>query len=231
MTEQNDKTLPKKSRFGWRHVLGIAFIAVIVTALISAWWVKQNIYASQFEPTRLSAKEQQVLDSKLARLEESAVKEKPSLKKAKPDQPWMSLEPEPYSEDNAKREISLSEKELNALIAKDPETAKRVAIDLADDLLSVKLLVPVDDDFPILGGKTLRLFFGVTLSYGKNWPIVAIRGVSLGGVPLPSAWWGDIKNKNLVEEFGSEGGFWDLFSKGVEDIKIREGHLRIKLKE
>ena len=231
MIEQNDKTLPKTSRFGWRHVLGIAFIAVIVTALISAWWVKQNIYASQFEPTRLSAKEQQVLDSKLARLEESAVKEKPSLKKAKPDQPRMSLEPESYSEDNAKREISLSEKELNALIAKDPETAKRVAIDLADDLVSVKLLVPVDEDFPILGGKTLRLFFGVTLSYGKNRPIVAIRGVSLGGVPLPSAWWGDIKNKNLVEEFGSEGGFWDLFSKGVEDIKIREGHLRIKLKE
>ena len=231
MTEQNDKALPKKSRFGWRHVLGIAFIAIIVTALILAWWVKQNIYASQFEPTRLSAQEQQVLDSKLARLEESAVKEKRYVKKAKPYQPSMSLEPEPYSEDDAKREISLSEKELNALIAKDPETAKRVAIDLADDLVSVKLLVPVDEDFPILGGKTLRLFFGVTLSYGKNRPIVAIRGVSLGGVPLPSAWWGDIKNKNLVEEFGSEGGFWDQFSKGVEDIKIREGHLRIKLKE
>ncbi len=61
--------------------------------------------------------------------------------------------------------------------------------------------------------------------------MVAIRGVSLGGVPLPSAWWGDIKNKNLVEEFGSEGGFWDQFSKGVEDIKIRQEHLWIKLKE
>lgn len=87
-----------------------------------------------------------------------------------------------------KEEISLSEKELNALIAKDSETAKRVAIDLADDLVSVKLLVPVDEDFPILGGKTLRLFFGVTLSFKDDRPIVAVRGVSLGGVPLPSAW-------------------------------------------
>lgn len=231
MTEQDSKTLPKKSRFGWRHVLGIAFIGIIVTALLSAWWVKQNIYASHFEPTRLSAKEQQVLDSKLAKLEESAVKEKPAIKKAKPYHQSVPLEPERYSEDDAKREISLSEKELNALIAKNPETAKRVAIDLADDLVSVKLLLPVDEDFPILGGKTLRLFFGVTLSYKEDRPTVAIRGVSLGGVPLPSAWWGDIKNKNLVEEFGSEGGFWDLFSKGVEDIKIREGHLWIKLKE
>jgi hypothetical protein len=231
MTEQDSRTPPKKSRFGWRHVLGIAFIAIIVVALLSAWWVKQNIYASQFEPTSLSAKEQEVLDSKLARLEKSGVKEKSSAKKAKSYHQNMPLEPEPYSEDDAKREISLSEKELNALIAKDPETAKRVAIDLADDLVSVKLLVPMDKDFPILGGKTLRLFFGVTLSYKENRPIVAIRGISLGGVPLPSAWWGDIKNKNLVEEFGSEGGFWDQFSKGVQDIKIREGHLRIKLKE
>jgi len=231
MTEQDSKTLPKKSRFGWRHVLGIAFIAIIVAALLSAWWVKQNIYASQFEPTRLSAKEQQVLDSKLAKLEKSAVKEKPTIKKAKPYHQSVPLEPERYSEDDAKREISLSEKELNALIAKNPETAKRVAIDLADDLVSVKLLLPVDENFPILGGKTLRLLFGVTLSYKEDRPTVAIRGVSLGGVPLPSAWWGDIKNKNLVEEFGSEGGFWDLFSKGVEDIKIREGHLWIKLKE
>jgi hypothetical protein len=71
----------------------------------------------------------------------------------------------------------------------------------------------VDENFPILGGKTLRLFFGVTLCDKADRPIVAIRGVSLGGVPLPSAWWGDIKNKNLVEEFGSEGGFWDQFSK------------------
>ena len=231
MTEQEFQTLPKKSRFGWHHVLVIAFIAIIVSALLSAWWVKQNIYASQFEPTRLSVKEQQVLDSKLDKLEVSAVREKPPVRKAKPYHPSRPLEPERYSEDDGKREISLSEKELNALIARDPETAKRVAIDLADDLISVKLLVPMDEDFPILGGKTLRLFFGVTLSYKENRPIVAIRGVSLGGVPLPSAWWGDIKNKNLVEEFGSEGGFWDQFSKGVEDIKIREGHLRIKLKE
>ena len=231
MTDQDLKTIPKKSRFGWRHILGIVFIAIIVTALLSAWWVKRNIYAPQFKPTRLSAQEQQVLDSKLATLEESAGKEKPSVNKVIPDHARVPIEPEPYREDNAKREIRLSEKELNALIAKDPETAKRVAIDLADDLVSVKLLIPVDEEVPIVGGKTLRLFFGVRLSYAEGRPIVAISGVSLGGVPLPSAWWGDIKNKNLVEEFGSEGGFWDQFSKGVADITVRDGQLRIKLKE
>ena len=106
----------------------------------------------------LSAKEQQVLDSKLAKLEKSAVKEKPAIKKAKPYHQSVPLEPERYSEDDAKREISLSEKELNALIAKNPETAKRVAIDLADDLVSVKLLLPVDEDFLSLAGKHCGCF-------------------------------------------------------------------------
>ena len=89
----------------------------------------------------------------------------------------------------------------------------------------------MDEDFPILGGKTLRLKAGVTLIYESKRPVVVMRGISLGGVPLPKAWWGDIKNKNLVEEFGSEGGFWDQFSRGVENIKIHEGQLWVKLKE
>jgi hypothetical protein len=40
-----------------------------------------------------------------------------------------------------------------------------------------------------------------------------------------------MKNKNLVNEFGSEDGFWQIFSEGVEDIQVKDGHIRIKLKE
>jgi len=57
------------------------------------------------------------------------------------------------------------------------------------------------------------------------------RGVSLGGIPLPNAWLGNLKHKNLVDEFGTEGGFWKLFAEGIEDINVKEGHIRIKLKE
>ncbi len=48
---------------------------------------------------------------------------------------------------------------------------------------------------------------------------------------MPNAWLGYMKNKNLVEEFGTDGGFWQLFAEGVRDIKVREGHIRIRLKE
>ena len=222
---------PSNSRIGLLQVLGIMFIVVMVTIGLTAWWMNKNIYAAPFTPTELSTTEQHILESKMAKLTEQ---DKPSMVILENETitPNASrLEPEAYTEDDKKREISLSEKELNALIAKDPETAQHVAVDLADDLVSVKLLVPMDQDFPLLGGKTLRLNLGVVLKYANNKPIVAIRGMSLGGVPVPQSWWGDIKNVNLVEKFGAEGGFWDQFSKGVENISVEEGQFRVKLKE
>ena len=69
------------------------------------------------------------------------------------------------------------------------------------------------------------------LGYENGRPVVALKGVSLGGIPIPNAWLGNLKNRNLVKEFGSEGGFWKLFSDGVADLKVREGHILIKLKE
>jgi len=56
------------------------------------------------------------------------------------------LTPEPYTEEGASREIRLTERELNGLVANTPDIAERVAIDLSDDLVSVKQVLPVDDE-------------------------------------------------------------------------------------
>jgi len=53
----------------------------------------------------------------------------------------------------------------------------------------------------------------------------------MGGIPIPNAWLGSIKNVDLVREFGGQGGFWDLFSRGVEDIRVLNGSLFVKLRE
>jgi hypothetical protein len=92
-------------------------------------------------------------------------------------------------------------------------------------------VVPIDEEIPVLGGKTLRLNLGVVLKYENERPVVALKGVSLGGIPLPNAWLGNLKNKNLVKEFGTEAGFWKLFSDGVADLKVKRGRILIKLKE
>ena len=232
--DNKDENIPEpatpKIRFGLLQVMGIVAMVIIITALLTAWWVKYYIYASQFTPTVLTVREQKALDSKLAKLEATANKALVVTKEKKHGK-GVPLEPEAYSEEGAKREISLTEKELNALIANNPEVAQWVAVDLSDNLISVKLVVPMDEEIPVLGGKTLRLNLGVILKYEDGKPVVAFKGVSLGGIPLPNAWLGNLKNKNLVKEFGAEGGFWKLFSDGVADLKVQEGHILIKLKE
>ena len=234
MEEINNKnTAPavKEKRFGWLSTVGILVVVIFITAVLAAWWVKHNIYASTFTPTQLTSKEQQVLDGKLAKLEESAHKDAAVQRTAKSGEPNAPLEPEPYTEKGAVREISLTEKEVNALIAKEPDMSRRVAVDLSENLVSVKVVMPMDREIPVLGGKTLRLNLGVGLSYEKGKPTVALRGVSLGGIPLPNAWLGNLKHKNLVDEFGTEAGFWKLFAEGIDDIQVKDGQIRIKLKE
>ena len=74
---------------------------------------------------------------------EATVNKGPVVPKKKKQDKEAPLEPEAYSEEGAKGEISLTEKELNALIANNPEVAQRVAIDLSENLISVKLVVPM----------------------------------------------------------------------------------------
>ena len=212
--------------------LGICAAIFVILALLGVLWIRHNLYAYPFTPTILNEQEQRVLDRKLETLQHNLQGQETSLPERYPEpKDEGPLQPEPYAEDLAKREIRITEKELNALIAKDEETAKRVAIDLARDMLSVKLVVPVDNELPLVGGKTLRLHCGVTVGYREGKPIVALRGVSIGGIPIPNAWMGNIKNIDLVREFGGQGGFWHAFAEGVADIRVSDGSLYIKLKE
>jgi len=220
----------KKPQSGCLRLLGFTAVALFVIVLIIAGWVKYNIYASTFTPTQLNTTERKTLDSKLALLEKSAQRD-PQIGKMKHGSSSGAMQPERYNEEGARRTISLTEKELNAMIANTPDVAERVAIDLSDDLLSLKLVVPMDEEIIFIGGKTLRLHVGIILSYKNNKPVIAIKGVSLGGIPIPNAWLGHIKEKNLVEEFGTEGGFWNLFAEGIKDIQVKEGHILISLNE
>ena len=117
------------------------------------------------------------------------------------------------------------------MIATNTDLADKFAVDLADNLVSARLLIPVDPDFPVLGGKTLRARAGVEVAYREGRPVVRIRGVSLMGVPMPNAWLGGLKNIDLVQEFGAEKGFWKAFADGVESISVREGRIHIVMKE
>ncbi|MGB6137034.1 MAG: arginine N-succinyltransferase, partial [Shewanella sp.] len=92
-------------------------------------------------------------------------------------------------------------------------------------------LIPIPHDFPVMAGEILRVNTGLDIRLDANRrPVVALVGVSLMGVPIPNAWLGNMKNVNLVSEFGDRG-FWNTFADGVDDIQIRDGELYIKLRQ
>lgn len=224
----------RRTGFSGLQVAAIVVVAVVVTAGLSVWVLRTWVFPSRFEPVELSVREEQVLDAKLRRLgvEPADWARRPAPESEAPPRPEPPLAPEPYREDPEDRRIGISERELNALLAHNTDLAERLAIDLSHDLASAKLLIPVDPDFPVFGGRILRVNAGVELRMEAGRPVVMLRGISLMGVPLPNAWLGNLKHVDLVERFGAQqGGFWRAFAAGVEEMQVREGELKLVLAE
>ncbi len=228
LAETSQAPVEKKGLSGFK-IFGIVLLAMLVAIAIAFFAIKAYFFPGNFNPVELSVKEQQTLTSKLSVLglgdmsvgqESPATEEKPT-----------ALQPERYSESDADREVSFSQREVNALVANNTDMAERLAIDLSEDLVSAKMLVPMDEDMPLVGGKTLKLKAGLGLSYEDERAVVVLKGVSVMGVPVPNAWLGGMKNIDLVKEFGGEQGFWKAFADGIDYLDVKDGSLTIKLKE
>jgi len=50
------------------------------------------------------------------------------------------------------------------------------------------------------------------------------------GAPIPNAWLGNLKNVDLVNDFGLDSGFWKTFAACVEYVNVQDGMLKLKLK-
>lgn len=212
----------KKSRWG-QNLIIVILVAAVASAL-TYFLVTRYLFPRQFHPVELNSRETAALDAKLRRLD-------PMQRRTAEAKGTESLKPERYDESGAGREISFTNREINALLATNTDLARKLAIDLSEDMASAKLLIPLDPDLPFFGGKTLKVTAGLELRYVNQKPVVALKGVSIWGVPLPNAWLGGIKNVDLIQEFGMEKGFWNTFAAGVEHIKISDGRLTLKLKE
>ena len=217
----------------WPQVVLIVLVTILVTIAATYWFLTSYVFAREFKPVELSVKEERVLEEKLRTLGyEVDVKQSQRNGDGSPEIDERGfLKPERYSEIGASREVSFNERELNALLAKNTDLAKKLAIDLSNDLVSAKLLVPLEEDFPVLGGKTLRFNAGVEMAYANEKPVIVLKGVSVMGVPVPNAWLGGLKNIDLVGEFGADEGFWKSFAEGVDNIQVEDGRIKIKLKE
>jgi plasmid maintenance system antidote protein VapI len=233
MNSDSNLTETGKRSSGLKTAL-IVLVTIIVTAALTFWILRTYIFPAEFRPVELSAREEQVLEEKLERIDTIQSRHTRGAAKSAQradDAAAEALEPEAYSEAGASRTITLSERELNGMLAKNTDLAKKLAIDLSENLMSAKLLVPVDEDFPVMGGQILKVRAGMELAYRNNRPIVILKGISIMGVPVPNAWLGGIKNIDLVEYYGTDSGFWKAFADGVDNIEIKDGSVTLLLKE
>ena len=212
-------------RSGWTLffiVFAAMLAAIIVGLLLARWW----LFPGPHEPVALKADEQVVVNQKL----EALGVQQDAFPQAAPAN-GEALEPQPYSEAGASREVRFTERELNGLLAKNTDLAQKLAIDLSDNLASARLVLPIDPDFPIMGGQTLRMNAGLEVSFADGRPRIVLQGVSAWGVPLPNAWLGNLKQVDLVAQYGAQDGFWKAFADGIETIDVRDGQLYVKLRE
>ena len=214
-----NKSYTNEKKSGCARTVLLVVVIAMLTSVVTVWAASVYLFPKKFKPVSLSEREERVLDEKLVQLDTSR------------NTGNASLTPERYSEEGANREVSFNEREVNALLARNTDLAHKLAIDLSQDLISAKLLVPMDPDFPMLGGKTLRFNAGLEMAYLDGRPSVVLKGVSIMGVPVPNAWLGGMKNVDLVGEFGGGPGFWKSFSEGVENILVEDGRIKVKLKE
>ena len=220
----NDTPVGKR-RFGCLHVLLFVLGAVLVTAVVCFFVFKAFLFPRAFTPVTLNAREEAALQVKVDQLDVKAVQ--PARTAVKHG----ALAPEPYSEQNAGRTIRFTEKELNALLAKHTDLADKAAIDLSPGLVSARLRIPVDEDVPVIGGKTLRVKAGVSFTYADGKPVVMLTGVTVMGIALPNAWLGGMKDVDLIQQAGGHAGFWKAFSDGVESLRVEDGCVVIQLKK
>ncbi|MCB1754805.1 MAG: arginine N-succinyltransferase [Gammaproteobacteria bacterium] len=236
----NTETPEARKPLGCMTIAGLMLLTIALSIGGAFWLIKTQLFPKNFEPVELSANEESRLQEKLDAigLGETFKAKKPARVErdangltAEQARESAELTPEPYREDPTKRDITLTEKELNALLANNTNLAQRLVIDLADQMASAKLLVHLDPDFPFFGGQTLKVNAGAELAFRDQRPVVVLQGVSVWGVPIPNAWLGGLKNVDLVSEFGAEEGFWKAFADGIENISVSEGELHIKLRE
>jgi hypothetical protein len=214
---------------GWSTRAALLRVAIVVGVATTLWIAHTWLFPQPFAPVVLDAREQAVLDTKMLSLAGPATIPAPAS--AAPGTTTPAAQPAPYVERPEDRVIHFTQRELNALVARNPELAGRLALHLSDDLLSATMLITLPADLPVFAGRSVRVATGLRLRYGQGRPVVAIEGVSIMGVPLPAAWLGGIKGQDLVALHGGAGGFWQAFGEGVRELRIEDGRLRVELAE
>lgn len=191
-------------------LLGLAGVAA---ASAGIWW-KTNFDPAPFKPVALTSQEQAAFEQKLAVFSGS-----------------VAAEPVPVT-DLEKRTLVITEKEVNAWLAKN-ELGENVQVRFKDGKITGAIILELPEDFPMLAGQKIKASLALVahLNDASRDLALQVDDVTVGGMPLPNAWVGDIKGMNLVDESARVDPAMEKFLKGIRQFEIQDGLAVVKLNE
>jgi hypothetical protein len=184
---------------------------VVILVVVALWfWFNRPI-----KPVELSATEKQVVEEKVE-----------AIRQAEAPSPAAPAEP---SYEKGKREIILTEKELNGLLNQHTTLGEKLQFELATDAVHARLETDLDPDLPMVGGKRLKAKARFLVKTEAGVPSLVLDDLTVWGVSVPNDWLAQLKGKDLLGEIlgGGKGGK----VAGIEEMSVEPGQLKIKLKE
>jgi hypothetical protein len=127
--------------------------------------------------------------------------------------------------------LKLTEREINGLLNANTDLGKSVRLEFAQDAINAYVVVPIPQDFPVMGGKMFRARgrFRISIENGGK-PYAILEDVTVYGLSLPKAWLGGLKGENLLENaVGERNGSPVL--KGIKSLKIEPGALVLEVQD
>jgi len=217
------------------------FAGLILLILIGVGIYYWYNFHGRIKPTELSQPEQVVLSEKLEVVTGEPVEIHPDGIEAMGEPGVIaSHDGQPIDVDSGKiyaddrRTLILTEREINGFLHHNTDLAERIHVVLGTDTITAKTITHFPPETPMIGGKTLRVNFTLGAYLDGNGEFALdIRDVSAGGVPIPNAWLGDIKNKNLIDlgDNPEGSGILQKIAEGIADFKVENGQIRIRLNE
>ncbi len=234
----NAVPLPARKRRGFFFYAGWTLLFLAVAGLAglgaAAWWYHHNFHASPFQPVVLSQEEQKTVDLKIEALNAPDSRLPPEMLDSAGEE--RIQQPAPGSlpaeaDDRARRTLVFTETEINGALHHNSNLGEYLEIGLERNQISARAIVPIPADAPFIGGKTLRLRLSLrTFLDEANRLAIIVQDVSVGGVPLPSAWLGGLKGSNIVDEYSSEHGLLKALADGIEEFEVKDGAMTVILK-
>ncbi len=220
------QTVPRR---GSPWVIFLVILVILVALIGGLWWW----FTRPIQPVVLSPQELATVEQKVAAIQAADPAVPPPSDPPTPASPTspsvIPTDPAEPAYERGKKEIVLTEREINGLLNANTDLGQSLSFQLGTDVILARIETDLDPDLPFLGGRKFKARAKFIVSEGSGQPSFVIDDLTIWGISLPNEWLGGLKGRNLFAEIlGSEA---NGKLPGIESFAISPGRISVKLKE